>query len=142
MSGKGITKKCTKVELENRIKTVVELQLQGYDTQEIMQYIADKFNLEERMSRYLVSKATHRLIEANSKTIEEYSAIITANYWKIFRKTEKKEDFQVAISALKELAKLRGLDQVTVNHVMHKPEEIADIDDDFIEAEAVKKNVS
>ena len=130
----------TIAEYDTRIKTITDLLLSGSNRLDIIQFTSEKWGVSERTSDEMIARARKKIVDLNSDSIEESIALITANYWDIVKKTKSKEDYNTSVMALREIAKLKGLDQITINHVHHKSEDYSDIDDDdAIEAELVKK---
>lgn len=131
--------KATHVEMEQRINYCLELILEAHRPSEILRIIAERYKISYRSCEEVWARAKHRMIENNRQTLEESAAEISAHYWDIINQTKKVKEFNTSIAALKEVSKLKGLDQVTVNHVVHNNKELEEIPIDAIEAELVDK---
>lgn len=131
--------KANDAEMEVRINHCLELILEAHRTSEILRIIAERYKISYRSSEEILARAKHRMIENNKQTVEEAAAEISAHYWDIINQTKRVKEFNTSIAALKEVSKLKGLDQVTVNHVVHNTKELEEIPIDAIEAELVDK---
>lgn len=132
---KRIVCKATNAETAKRVEEIKELLCNGYGRSKIVRFCAERYNLRSRQAEVLMARATAEIKEANSSPPEELAAKIAANFWKQYRKAEKNEDGHLAISAMRELAKLCGLDQIVVNHIISEKKELDQIPDDIINAE-------
>lgn len=137
-----VRNKATNMEIFNRVQESIGLLMKGMGRQEILQHTSEKWGVCERAAEEIVNRAKKILIEKSRNSLDEDIAIVMANWWKMFNEAREDGDRQYSSVALKEISKLKGLEQITINHTFTKNEEIKDIDDDFIEAEVVKKNVS
>lgn len=130
--------KATQVEMEQRVNYVLELILEAHRPSEILRLVAERYKISYRSCEELWARAKQRMIENNRQTIEESAAEISAHYWDIINQTKKVKEFSTSISALKEVSKLKGLDQVTVNHNINV-KEFDNMPDDAIDAYFEKK---
>ncbi len=126
-------------EILKRTTEVLEMIMEGHKGPVLLQLIAERYDVGERTAHDMVSRAKQLMIENNRQTIEESAAEISAHYWDIINQTKRVKEFNTSIAALKEVSKLKGLDQVTVNHVVHNTKELEEIPIDAIEAELVDK---
>lgn len=133
-------RKASHEEMDNRVKEVVELIINGSNRLDILRYSANNWGLAERATDEIVARARRKLVELNNESLDESIALITSNLWGISKEARQAGEYSAAVSAIKEVAKIKGLDQITINHVHHKPEDYDGFDDDdAIEAELVKK---
>lgn len=131
-------KKSTHIEVENRVRQVFELLLKGFQRSGIVQYCSKNFGISSRQTDELMQRARAQIREINKEENSELAAKIILNYWKIFRKTQDKEDYHLAMQALERIGKLKGLDQITVNHNVNV-KEFDNMPDDAIDAYFEKK---
>ena len=128
--------KATLAEMSERISTLVELMLKGHTRGQIVHYCTQNYKVKERQALIMMAKATARIKEINHKDAETVFSTILMNYWKIFRKATDKNDLHLCMQVLEKISKLKGLDQITVNHVfMNDINGIEGIDENVIEAE-------
>ena len=127
-SDKG-SKKATKAETNNRIKKIISLQLEGYSRSDLLEFSSTNWGLERAQTDNLIKEATERLKEINQATIQDNIAIITANYWEQFRLAKANNNGQLCVTILKELSRIKGLDQTTVNHIIEDKRELETMTD-------------
>ncbi len=130
--------KASDAEMDQRTTFVYELIMEAKRTSEILGIVTEKYKISVSSAEGLIARAKQRMIENNRQTIEESAAEISAHYWDIINQTKKVKEFSTSISALKEVSKLKGLDQVTVNHNINV-KEFDNMPDDAIDAYFEKK---
>jgi hypothetical protein len=116
--GKTPAPKPTQAEYERRVEEVMELILQGYGRWHIVRYASKTWDIGSRAVDDLLAKAKLVLRETNLEKREDLIAQISNNYWKLFRMAIKKGDINSAISAVREVAKINGLNEININHFM------------------------
>jgi hypothetical protein len=83
-----------------------------------------------------------RIKEINKVTLEENMALITNELWELVRTAKISGDGNLVAKGLAQLAKIKGLEELTINHVVKDKRELSDANDedldDFIEAEVVE----
>ncbi len=132
--------KATNVEMEQRVHYVLELILEAKRPSDILRIVAERYKVSHRSAEELWARAKRKMIENNRQTVEEAAAEISAHYQDIIGQTKAAKEFNTSISALKELGKIKGLDQSVVHHIHTQQKELEEIPDAFIDAELVGKD--
>lgn len=128
--------KCTNAESSLRINKVLEMILSGHTNGQIKHFCALNYKIEVRHSETIIAKATQRIKEINDKDNEKTLSIVLMNYWKLYRKATGDGDISLCIQILEKISKLKGLDQITVNHVFFgDSKEASEISEEIIDAE-------
>lgn len=126
------SKKATNVQIIQRLSEVKTLLLQGKTRSEIQRYATNQnWGVgSDQVDKYM-SEATREIKEVVQQDSSTDISILIANLWDIINKN-KSTNPQVARQALMDIAKLRGMDQVTVNHTFKRDEDLAKLsDEDF-----------
>lgn len=118
--------KSTKAQIEQRLKEVQELLLDGRTRSFIVQY-GSKWQVSDRQIDDYIAQATAIIKEINLASVQDNLALITANQWTLYRKAITDNNIPVARQLLMDLAKLRGLDQATINHIIEDKRELSDL---------------
>lgn len=126
--------KCTKAELSERIKMTKRMLLAGYTRSHILEYSRDKWNIKRAQVDKNIADATTEIKEMNKASAQMNLAVITSNQWDIYRQTYAAKNFAVARQVLVDIAKLRGLDQTSVNHIIEDQREHAKLTDKELES--------
>ncbi len=124
--------KSTKAELDQRVSEVQALLLQGYTRSYILQY-GSKWGISDRQIEEYMAKASINLKEINSITLQENMALIASNLWDLFRKAKVDNDLSEQHKILMSLAKLKGLDQQAIHHIIEDKRELADMTDEDLD---------
>lgn len=126
------TAKATEAETIQRLSEVKSLLLQGKTRSDILEY-AGKWAIERSRTDELIARATEQIQEiAQADTASDISVILR-NLWDIIN-ANKATNPQVARQALMDIAKLRGMDQTTVNHTFKRDEKLAALSEDEFDA--------
>lgn len=120
--------KATQAEVNQRVKEIADQLLAGFTRSHILQY-ASNWGVSDRQVDEYIAQATAQIKEINSTTIQDNLALISSNQWDLYRKAIKENNLAVARQVLMDLAKLRGLDQMIVNHIIEDKREHADLSD-------------
>ncbi len=128
--------KATQVEMEKRIIEVAEMLSSGRTRSYIIEYARDNWGIARATSDVLIRKASDRLAEVNADKIEETQAKIVSALWRQYRRADDQKNAMSAMLILKEIAKLKGLDESTVHLKIDRPAK--DLSDAELE-EAFKK---
>ena len=121
--------KSTDTEVNERIQEVFELLLLGKTRSEIHRNTS-KWNLHFRQIDTYISRANVELREVNKVSRDELSSQIKNNQWRLYNKAIIDSDHQLAAKILMDLAKIGGLDEQTVNHVVAERREVVEASDD------------
>ncbi len=108
--------RANKVEAEKRVQEFFGLLLDGYTRQQLLKH-AEKWDLEARQVDEYASRARALIREQNDAAREDNLATITANLWDLYR-FQRVNDVAEARKILMDIAKLRGLEETTVNHIL------------------------
>ena len=125
--------KASEAEMLIRVKEVAQLQLNGYSRPEIIEYINEKWGLQRAQADNLIAMATARIKEINSITVQETLAMISTNYWDIFRTAKAAGNSALCVTILEKIAKLKGLESYTVNHVISDSRELETMSDEELD---------
>ena len=123
--------KSTQAELIQRLSEVKTLLLQGQTRSDILQY-ASKWNISERQVQDYIAQATAQIQEVAQADLATDISVIVRNLWDIIN-ANKATNPQVARQALMDIAKIRGMDQTTVNHIFKRDEKPAALSEDEFE---------
>ena len=121
-------KKSTNAEINQRVSEVQILQLEGRTRSYILQY-GSKWSVSDRMIDDYISQATVITKEVNSLSIQDNTSIIVNNLWKLYRASQSVGDVKNAHSVLMSIAKIKGLDQQTINHIIEDKRDLEDLSD-------------
>jgi len=100
--------KCTKAEKTKRIYQVQQLIIDGYGNYEIIQYIADNWNLTERQARNYIKLANELIQEIYDKEIKSKLAWKFVARRRMYRKAMQSEQYALALQILKDISELEG----------------------------------
>ena len=126
--------KCDKSETNQRITEIVQLKLTGHTRSYILEYATEKWAISEHRVDQLIALATQCLKEVNQLTLQDNQAIIVGSLWDLFRQARIENDRPEQHKILMSIAKLKGLDQMTVNHVIEDKRELAEMSDEELDA--------
>lgn len=124
-----MAKKSTKALHEEHIRQVQTWLLEGYTKTDLL-HLTSPWNKSERQIEYIKAEATKRIKEINLITVQENLALITKNYWELYRQARRDNNLSEATKILTHLARIKGLDQTTVNHIVEDKRPHADLSDD------------
>ncbi len=122
------TIKSTKAELDTRVTEVHSLILQGYTRTYILQY-GSKWAISDRQIDDYISMATVIIKESNLASVQDNMAIITHGLWDAYRQAKTASNIPEQHKILMSIAKLKGLEQHTVNHVIEDKRDLAGMSD-------------
>lgn len=125
--------KSTKAELNQRVTEVSSLLLEGHTRHYIIQYGA-KWKLSDRQIDDYISMAWHQIKEINALTLQDNLASITSALWATFRKAKQAHNISEMRQCLAQIAKIRGLDQQVINHVIEDKRELEELTDSELDA--------
>jgi len=125
-------KKSLGVQCDIRTDSVAELILQGKTRHFIIEYTRRTYNIGRASADVLIAKASKQIQEINLVSAEKTLAQLTHALWKVYDRALAANDFAPSVSALREIAKLKGLDQITINHRIER--ELIDITEADLEA--------
>lgn len=125
-------KKSTKAQLDQRVSEVQALLLQGYTRSYLLQY-ASKWGISERQLQDYIAKATINIKEINQVSLQDNMALIASNLWDLFRKAREDKDLSEQHKILMSIAKLKGLDQHAITHIIEDKRELAEMSDEDLD---------
>lgn len=88
--------------------------LEGRCRTEIVEYVRNEFLLERAQADSLMASARKEIREASAGTIEESAETLMACFWDVYRKAKDDAGTYYGLQALKEMARLKGLDTVNI----------------------------
>jgi len=134
-------KKATVPVAHDRTNQVQALLQEGRTRSYILQNTSE-WGLSDRQIDAYIHRAMDRIKEINKVTLEENMALITNELWELVRTAKISGDGNLVAKGLAQLAKIKGLEELTINHVVKDKRELSDANDedldDFIEAEVVE----
>lgn len=121
--------KSTQAQMNQRITEVKELMLNGFTRSHIIQHGSEKWGITERQVDEYITRANAITKEINLLTLQDNLALITNGLWDVYRKaaTQTPPNLSEMRQTLQGIAKLKGLDQQTVNHVIEDKRELSDL---------------
>jgi len=105
-------------EINNRVAEVETLKLEGRSRGYIVNYSMDKWKVSDRTADEYIKKDTDRLKEINQESVQDTRAVVLANLWDLYRVSRNSDDIKEAGKTLMSIAKLTGLEESTINHVI------------------------
>lgn len=114
--------KSTKAEVNQRVNEVSNLLLVGYTRSYILRY-AEKWKVSDSMVDQYISKAWQNIKEINELTLQDNLSMITNQLWDLYRQNRLENNLQEAHKNLVALAKIKGLEVHTINHVIEDQRE-------------------
>lgn len=126
-------KKATAAETEARVEIVINHIMMGRGRPWIVRYAAKEWGLASRSVDDLLAKARAEMRESNLSTREESMEQILSNYWLLYRQAMHKKDPYLALSILKEVAKVKGLNQEHVVHTIDDKRDMVDVPNSDLE---------
>lgn len=133
---KKIGVKCDKSETSQRVKTIVELKLEGRTRSYILEYAVKAWDISESRVDQLIAMATKQIKEINQASSEESVGVVISNLWTLYRACMSSDNISEANKILMNIAKIKGLDQITI--VLEDKREYQDLTDEELEAALVQ----
>ena len=131
----------TKAQFQKRIRTIIKLKLKGYTRSDLAEFGQKKWGISPAGMDDMGIAANKRIAEQNEETIAEDMNLITASYWNLYRiafNNIKKDKSSFALSLcvgiLKEITRVKGLDDQTVVRPRATKRKLEDLSDEVIEA--------
>lgn len=131
--------KATNAEMESRIAEIVELILNGHSRSEILEHCRKNWGVGRASADEYTARARAEILEINKDTVQDSLAVIVRNYWKQYRKADAKNDVYAATTVLKEIARVKGLDQQTI--VIEDKRDHADLSDEELERRIAEERI-
>lgn len=107
------------------------LLLEGRTRLEISRTLYEKYKVALRTVDDYIAVAKEEIQEVNKNHLEHDVALLVRNLWKIYREAQKHSD---KISALKEIARIRGIGTSNINLTMEDKRELAHLSDEELDA--------
>lgn len=119
-------------EIQLREAKAKEMLLDGFTRAEIVRECSKLYGVSARQIDDYIKVAREEIAEINQVDAKETLSTILKNQWKLFRKAVLKDNDQLARQILMDIAKLKGLEQINVNHVIEQ-REFKDISDEELD---------
>lgn len=116
----------TKAEVNNRINEIANLLSVGYTRSYILSY-GSKWSISDRQIDNYISEAWKKLKEINDLSIQDNLSMVTNQLWDLYRDSRANNDRQNANKALAQIAKIKGLEVNTVNHIIEDQRELSNM---------------
>lgn len=116
-----------------RIKEVKEWLLLGYTRSEVLQ-LSSKFKVSDRMVDEYIKQARDQIREVNQFETKDMLDELVASQRVLYRAAIATKDLKLARQLLMDMAKLRGLDQTTVNVNVQRDEDLMKMSDEQLDS--------
>jgi hypothetical protein len=130
----------TKAQFQIRIRQLIKLKLKGYTRSELADFGRKKWGVGPDVMDDMGIIANKRIAEYNEETIADDMNLITGSYWNLYRiafNNIKKDKSSFALSLcvgiLKEITRVKGLDDQTVVRPRSTKRKLEDLSDEVIE---------
>lgn len=127
-------KKATNAEQALRVRAIAKLLIRNHGRAHILQHAATKWGLADRAADELIARATAEILEANRPSIQMTIARVATTQWEILRAAMRKKEYFLARQILMDIAKLGGLEQQTINHIIDDKREFSSLTDAELDA--------
>lgn len=130
-------------EVEMRVSEIIDLLLLGKTRAEVLRYCSNRgWGISSRQIDKYIADAKEEIHEISRITATETMSLILKNLWDLYKKCLDKEDFSGARTILMDVAKLKGMAQETVTHIIQKPSEelVSMSEDDFDRLAATRQH--
>ncbi len=122
-----------KAQLNQRVSEVQALLLEGYTRSYVVQF-GSKWKVSDRQIDDYIKMATINIKEVSMAGLKDDLAIIVSAMWDTFRKAKAANNIGEMRQSLLALAKLKGYDESTVNHVIEDKRELQDMSNEDLDA--------
>lgn len=124
--------KSTLVEVDNRIKEIQAMLLDGRTRSEILQF-GSKWKVGTRQIDDYIKQARDEIKEINSNTFQDNLSIVIRNLWDLFREARILSNIQEQHKILMSLSKIMGLEKITVNHIIEDKRPLETMSDEELQ---------
>ena len=107
--------------------------MQGYTRSHIVQH-GSKWKISSRQIDDYIHQATNIIKEVNLTTLQDNQGVVISQLWSLFREAREAKNLPEQHKLILSIAKFKGLDQVTINHVIEDKREMADMTDEELDA--------
>lgn len=125
--------RATKAEQIQRVSEIQGLLLQGYTRSYLLQYSA-KWGIAERQVDNYIAEANINIKEVSKAGLENDLAILLSAMWDTFRTAKVAGNIGEMRQSLMAIAKLKGMDETKVNHIIDDKRELAGMSDAELDA--------
>lgn len=125
--------KSTKAEIIQRVSEVQTLLLEGRTRSNIVQY-GSKWKISDRQIDDYIAEARRNIQEVSMAGLENDLAIIISAMWDTFRRAVIQNNVGEQRQTLMAIAKLKGLDETRINHVIDDKRQLAGLSDADLDA--------
>lgn len=115
-----------KIEYNNRINEIANLLTVGYTRSYVQEY-GLKWSVSERQIDLYIVKAWKKIKEINDLTLQDNLSMVTNQLWDLYRDARANNDRMNANKALAQLAKIKGLEVNTVNHIIEDQRDLVNM---------------
>lgn len=124
--------KSSNTEIDQRVKEVEDLLLEGFQRRHILQH-GSKWKVSSRQIDEYISRARLNIKEINDADTQDNLALINEGLWDTFRNAKKLGNVTEQRQILMAIAKLKGLDNHAVTHVIEDKRELADVSNEDLD---------
>ena len=128
-----MAKKADQAQTDQRVKEICQWKLDGYTRTDILRFAKEKWQIGPDRTDQLIAEATSKIKEINALSIQDNMAILNNQYWNLWRQAAAIGDISEQHRILNSIAKLKGLDKVTINHIVEDKRELADLSDEELD---------
>jgi len=112
-------KRSSQVRLEHRVTEVQKALLNGHTRSAILEQFKS-WEVSDRQIDTYIKQATDNIREINGIRREDNLATIVSNQWELFRSLKNDNQLGEARKVLMDIARLRGLDEQTIQHFVNE----------------------
>lgn len=102
--------KSTDAEILLRVSTVVEMLMKGQERQDIIQYCAKKWNINERQADVYIKKAKERIKRNKDADLDYHISLSIMRYQDLYKRNFNIQDYRECRQVQGDLAKLLGIE--------------------------------
>ena len=99
----------TDTEVGGRVYKIVELILEGYSNSDILQYSAENWEVQERMTRDYISRAKNIISENQQIEVREKMTVHNARLEMLLKRSLDRGDVKLSFDITKEIDSFNGL---------------------------------
>lgn len=123
--------KSTKAEVDQRVTEITSLLLDGYTRSYILKY-GQKWKVSDNMIDQYTMRAWEQIKEINLRTAQENLSMVTTQLLNLLREARRQGNISEQRQIIMSIAKLRGLEQININHVIEDKREFEDMSEEAL----------
>lgn len=104
-----LTGRATDAEVAKRVYTVSQMLTVGYKRQEILQFCAEKYDVQERQADTYIARARDVIKEEVKADLDYHRAVVEKRLEDLFLKNYKIQDYRECRQLVNDIAKFHGV---------------------------------